>query len=46
MTAPSPDVFVKAALSTIGLENRTAGFWFHKIQAWKLPKIIHHQNVN
>ena len=32
MTAPTPDVFVKAALSTIGLEDRTAGFWFHKIQ--------------
>lgn len=31
-TAPTPDTFAKAALSNLGLDDRTAGFWFHKIQ--------------
>lgn len=35
MSAPNPDVFATAALNTLGLENRTAGFWFHKIQVGK-----------
>lgn len=32
ITGPDPDAYVKAALGTLGLENRTAGYWFHKIQ--------------
>jgi len=31
-TTPSPDTFAAAALSNLGLDDRTAGFWFHKIQ--------------
>ena len=30
--APSPDTFVTGALRSLGLEDRTAGFWSHKIQ--------------
>ncbi|EFX74260.1 hypothetical protein DAPPUDRAFT_226844 [Daphnia pulex] len=33
-TAPTPDTFAKAALSNLGLDDRTAGFWFHKIQLY------------
>lgn len=34
MTAPNPDDYVAASLSTLGLESRTSGFWFHKIQMY------------
>jgi 17beta-estradiol 17-dehydrogenase / very-long-chain 3-oxoacyl-CoA reductase len=32
MTVPTPDNFAAAALYNLGLADRTAGFWFHKIQ--------------
>lgn len=32
LTAPTPDKFAAAALFNLGLADRTAGFWFHKIQ--------------
>ncbi|XP_057374669.1 very-long-chain 3-oxoacyl-CoA reductase-B-like [Daphnia carinata] len=40
--APTPDRFVAAALSTLGLTNRTSGFWFHSIQLYwgELAKFI------
>lgn len=28
---PSPEAYVEAALGTIGVETRTAAYWFHKI---------------
>lgn len=34
MTVPMPDVFVEASLRTLGLESRTAAFWFHKVQVF------------
>lgn len=30
--SPDPDTFASWAIKTIGLETRTAGYWFHKIQ--------------
>lgn len=32
ITSPDSDTYVTAALGTLGLENRTAGYWFHKLQ--------------
>ena len=32
VVCPDPDTYVTATLKTLGLESRTAGFWFHKIQ--------------
>ena len=32
ITAPMPDVYVSGTLRTLGLEDRTAGYWVHKIQ--------------
>lgn len=34
LTAPTPDKFAAAALFNLGLADRTAGFWFHKIQLY------------
>jgi 17beta-estradiol 17-dehydrogenase / very-long-chain 3-oxoacyl-CoA reductase len=31
MTAPSPDAFVKSALSRLGIYSRTTGFWSHDL---------------
>lgn len=31
--APTSDSFVTATLRTLGLEDRTSGYWSHKIQA-------------
>ena len=31
LSTPTPDGFVKSALSRLGIEDRTAGFWFHDI---------------
>ena len=35
MTAPDPDTFAKSVFNTLGLESRTSGYWFHKIQVSK-----------
>lgn len=32
MIAPTADAFVKSTLRTLGIEDRTAGYWSHKIQ--------------
>ena len=32
LMSPHPDTFVAATLRTLGLEDRTAGYWTHKIQ--------------
>lgn len=28
---PTPDAYVESALRTVGIETRTAGYWFHNI---------------
>lgn len=45
MTAPTPDVYAESTLNTLGLEYRTAGYWFHKIQVLKIHVLID-LNVN
>lgn len=35
---PTPDVYVDSALRTVGLESRTAGYWFHNL----LVRFIQH----
>lgn len=30
-SAPTPDQYAEATLNTLGLEYRTAGYWYHKI---------------
>ena len=32
LLSPDPDTFAAATLRTLGLEQRTAGYWTHKIQ--------------
>ncbi len=32
---PSADVVAESILKTLGLEERTAGYWSHKIQVYK-----------
>ena len=32
LLSPDPDTFAAATIRTLGLEQRTAGFWTHKIQ--------------
>lgn len=32
ITVPTADTYAKAALNTLGLEDVTAGYWYHKIQ--------------
>ena len=38
--APTPDVFVKSALSTLGIESRTTGFWIHDLMVYMLNDIL------
>lgn len=35
IVSPDADTFARWAMKTIGLESRTAGYWFHKIQVLK-----------
>ncbi len=37
---PDPDTYVKSALATLGLEDRTAGYWAHKIQVYFKNKLV------
>lgn len=46
MIAPSPDVFAAAALNTLGLESRTSGYWFHKIQVFLFSTIASHNFID
>ena len=39
LTVPSSDAYVAESLRTLGLESRTAGFWFHKIQVQSIVMI-------
>ncbi|XP_057374668.1 very-long-chain 3-oxoacyl-CoA reductase-like [Daphnia carinata] len=34
LVSPHPDTFAAATLNTLGLEQRTAGYWTHKIQLY------------
>lgn len=38
---PTPANFVKGAMKTIGLENRTYGYWSHKLQGFGLDQILY-----
>lgn len=38
LLSPTSDTFVAATLRTLGLEDRTAGYWTHKIQVRNLKK--------
>ncbi len=40
--APGPDAFVTGALRSLGLEDRTAGYWSHKIQViiWRCTDLV------
>lgn len=39
---PTADAFAAGALKTLGLEYRTAGFWFHKIIVNLCSHLIKH----
>jgi len=38
--APTPEVFVKSALSTLGIESRTTGFWIHDLMVYMLTEVL------
>ena len=40
--APGPGAFVTGALRSLGLEDRTAGYWSHKIQViiWRCTDLL------
>lgn len=38
---PSPRDYVRGQLKTIGLEDRTFGYWAHKIQGWGVEFMVH-----
>ena len=40
MIAPTPDVFVKSALSTLGIESRTTGFWLHDLMVYASTELL------
>jgi len=40
MIAPTPDVFVKSALSTLGIESRTTGFWLHDLMVYATTELL------
>ena len=43
MSSPFPEVFVKSNLSRLGIDDRTAGFWFHDIMMFvtdSLPRNV------
>ena len=47
MTAPDPDTFAKSVFNTLGLDSRTSGYWFHKIQVFfSLIIILNSQYLN
>jgi 17beta-estradiol 17-dehydrogenase / very-long-chain 3-oxoacyl-CoA reductase len=40
LLSPDPDTFAAATIRTLGLEQRTAGFWTHKIQVIYFPFVF------
>jgi len=40
LIAPSPDIFVKSALSTLGIESRTTGFWLHDLMVYVTTEVL------
>lgn len=38
---PTPEAFVKGAIKTIGVENRTYGYWSHKLQGFGMDQVIY-----
>ncbi|KAK6184100.1 hypothetical protein SNE40_006632 [Patella caerulea] len=37
---PSPTTYVRSALATVGIENRTFGFWSHAVQGFLMASIL------
>ena len=40
LIAPTPEVFVKSALNTLGIESSTTGFWLHDLMVYMSTKIL------
>jgi len=40
LTVPSPEGYVRSALSVVGVESRTFGYWFHAFQALVTVNIL------
>ena len=40
LIAPTPDVFVKSALNTLGIKIHTTGFWLHDVMVWILNDML------
>lgn len=40
LIAPTPDVFVKSALNTLGIKIHTTGFWLHDVIVWMLNDML------
>ena len=40
LIAPTPEVFVKSALNTLGIEQSTTGFWLHDLMVYMSPEIL------
>jgi 17beta-estradiol 17-dehydrogenase / very-long-chain 3-oxoacyl-CoA reductase len=40
MMAPMPDKFVASALSRLGIESRTTGYWFHDLMLWGIGSLM------
>lgn len=38
--APTPEVFVKSALRTLGIESRTTGYWIHDLMVYMLNDVL------
>ena len=38
--APTPEVFVKSALRTLGIESRTTGYWIHDLMVYMLNEVF------
>jgi len=40
LIAPTPEVFVKSALGTLGIESSTTGFWLHDLMVYMSTKFL------
>jgi len=40
MIAPTPEVFVKSALNTLGIESSTTGFWLHDLMVYMSTEVL------